>query len=309
MSDETEGERRRRQMYGPALQPYGDPIFIGGIAGTGKTRLGSLLGRHPRIAVTRRTYLWRKFFGRYGDLSVPRNLDRCLEAVVASPGVKPLRIDSNEIRAELEGRPPSYAEVFAGVHRLNARRAGKSRWCDQLGLVEAYADPIFAAFPTAAMIHIVCDPPCSHLADRGPGRVGWMVGKWATSVNLAQRNTERYGSRYLVIRHEDFRADEESTLRSVCTFLGEPFDLAMMPGTTASAEVRSSRLSTSSSGRRFVETTVSHLMARQGYGPDGASKPVGLRYSLVDRPANRIGLAAWQLVKARSITRQTAGRT
>ncbi len=279
-------------------------VFIGGIAGTGKTKLGACLGRHSRLAVTRKTYLWRAVYGRYGELTDTANLERCLGAVLSSPGVDALGLDEVRLRAELP-EPPTYAALFAAVHRLHALDVGKSRWCDQLGLIEAYAEPIFAAFPAAKMIHMVRDPRCRRLADQPPGKVGWMVGKWLTSLELAERNAAHFGNRYLVVRHEDFERDEEGTLHAVCAFLDESFEPAMLP---PGPETEPATDPAPTRSRRFIATTAHDLMARPGYTVDSPRRPTRLGHGLVEWPANRVALAAWRQVKIRSIARQLADR-
>ena len=250
------------------------PVLLGGVAGTGKTRLGSLLGRHSRLAVTRKTYLWRDVYGRHGDLAEPGALDRCITSTLATPGVRALHLDRDEVVTRMAERPPTYAHLFDVIHRLHAEALGKVRWCDQLGLVEAYADPIFDAFPSASFIHMVSDPPGTTTTSR-PGASGWAVGKWTTSMELAARNARRYGDRYLVLRHEDLLADEEATLREVCAFLGEELEPSMLaskpPATPPPADPR--------------------------------------RLWFVDRAANRLGLTAWRRIGTRAIAKQIGVET
>ena len=167
-------------------------------------------------------------YGRHGDLSEPGALDRCIGATLATPGVQALHLDRDAVVTRMAERPPTYANLFDVIHRLHAEALGKARWCDQLGLVEAYADPIFDAFPSARFIHMVGDPPGTAPTKRTPGASGWAVGKWLTSMELAERNARRYGDRYLVVRHEDLLADEETTLRDVCAFLGEELEPSML---------------------------------------------------------------------------------
>jgi hypothetical protein len=58
------------------------PIFIGGTSRSGKTLMRWMLSSHPRIVVTRRTEMWTRFYGRFGDLTEPANLERCLRAML-----------------------------------------------------------------------------------------------------------------------------------------------------------------------------------------------------------------------------------
>lgn len=257
------------------MSSFERPIFLGGVAGTGKTRLGALLGRHSRVAVTRKTYLWRDVYGRHGDLAEPGALGRCIDATLATPGVRALHLDRDEVVTRMAERPPTYAHLFDVIHRLHAEALGKVRWCDQLGLVEAYADPIFDAFPSASFIHMVADPPDSQSTKRRPGASGWAAGKWRTSMELAARNARRYGGRYLVVRHEDLRTHEEATLRDVCAFLGEALEPSML-----------------ASNQR---------PATQPADP--------ARQRVVERAVDRVALTAWRRIGTRAIAKQIAAAT
>lgn len=280
------------------------PVFIVGVAGTGKTRLGSILGRHSRLSVTRKTYLWREFYGRFGDLSEPANLDRCLARVLASPGVQRLDVDPAQVREEIAGPPTTYGQVFGAVHRIHAASVGKPRWGDQLGLAEMFAEPIFADFPSATMIHLIRDPRSPAVVHRAPGWAGWMIGKWSSSVELADRNRGRYHGRYLVVRQEDMHDDEESVVRDLCRCVGEPFEPSMMQPPVVSQECR--RRDADAAHIHFVETKAGPLMRQMGYCPDAGRVSRGLRHRLVDAPLNAAALVAWREVRLRSMSRRVA---
>lgn len=274
----------------------GGPIFLGGIAGTGKTRLGSLLGRHSRIVVTRKTYLWRDVYARHGDLADPENLRRCMAATFAIPAVRAMDLDPVQVAGQMSAGPPSYAHLFEVIHGLHAASVGKVRWCDQLGLVEAYAEPIFAAFPNARFIHMVGDPRRTQPPTRTPGVAGWAVGKWLTSIDLAKRNSLRYRDRYLVVRHEDLSADEKATLRDLCSFLDEELEPSML-GRPAPAAPAPSHANV-----RFIEAAAGGAMADRGYAV--SSRERSWRSDLVEWPANRLALTAWQRIGTRAIAKQ-----
>jgi hypothetical protein len=199
------------------------PIFIGGLSKSGKTQLRIVLAAHPDLSFTRRTYLWDRFYGRFGDLTKPANLERCLQMLAADDHVGQLQPDLVRLRAELRDGRITYARVFGLLHRHHAERAGKRRWGDQLGGVERYAEPIFAEFPNASMIHLLREVPA-------PGtRPPWTreiamdrVRRWC-SARLADRNRRRYRSRYQVVRYETLVNDPVGTISELCGFLGEDF--------------------------------------------------------------------------------------
>jgi hypothetical protein len=274
------------------------PVLLGGIAGTGKTRLGALLGRHSRLSVTRKTYLWREVYARFGDLRRPGNLDRCVTAALAIPGVRALQLDPVEVTRRVADRPPTYANVFDVIHGLHAEVSGKARWCDQLGLVEAYAEPVFASFPSARFIHMVGDPRHAQPTGRTPGVSGWAVGKWLTSVELADRNASRYGDRYLVLRHEDLLADEAAALRRVCDFLDEQVEPSMLTTASPTPPIGAH------GHDRFIEAAAGSVMADQGYRPEPRTGSRSWPSDLIEWPANRLALTAWRRLGTRAIAKQ-----
>ena len=146
------------------------------------------------------------------------NLDRCIKGMLAIPGIATMDLDAARIRTEFLREPATYGSLFGVVYRLNAERNDKPRWCDQLGFAEIYADAILASYPRAHMIHMVRDPRSMAYADRRPGTLGRMVGKWLTSMGCAERNAQLYKSRYMVVRYEDLLEDTHGTAHQSVQF-------------------------------------------------------------------------------------------
>lgn len=101
------------------------PIFIGGLANTGKTELRLMLEAHPHLCFTRRTYMWTRFYERFGDLGRPENLEKCLTAMLAHEPIRQLQPDLARIRAEFAQASPTYARLFGLFHAHHAVRMGK----------------------------------------------------------------------------------------------------------------------------------------------------------------------------------------
>ncbi|HEY7617816.1 MAG TPA: sulfotransferase, partial [Terriglobales bacterium] len=208
------------------------PIFIGGLDRSGKTLLRRMLSRHPRLSLTRKTYMWSRFYNQYGDLAQPENLERCLQAMLQQKTIQAFEPDVDRIRREFGEGPATYERLFALFHKHNAERLGKPRWGDQLKLVERFAETIFAAYPDAKMIHMVRDPrdryaaafadiPRGKKTKRPDWRAGWSVARWLYSARLAEHNRKSFPERYLVLHYEALMLDPGKTLRIVCDFLGE----------------------------------------------------------------------------------------
>lgn len=202
------------------------PIFIGGLSFSGKTQLRLMLLEHPNIIITRRTRMWTRFYGRYGDLRRERNFERCLGAMTRYQPVRALNPDPQRIRQAFWQGAPTYERLFALIHQHHAEQIGKRRWGDQLGFVEQYADLILAAYPTAKMIHMLRDPreryeEAAATSRRHRFRLGWETAAWRRSAQLADRNQQRYPERYKVVYNERLIIHPEETAAEVYDFLGE----------------------------------------------------------------------------------------
>jgi Sulfotransferase family len=210
------------------------PIFIGGPDRCGKTLMQAFLVSHPNICIPAvGSNMWTYFYGQYGDLSRSDNFDRCLDAMLHYRHVSFLKPDPDRIYREFWQGEPTYARLFALFQQHYAERAGKPRWGDQTGLIERYADQIFAAYPAAKMIHMIRDPRDRYEASitlwpDGKGRVGGATARWLYSVGHAKRNLKRYPDRYKVVRYETLVSRTEETLREVCEFLGEAYTPAIL---------------------------------------------------------------------------------
>lgn len=245
------------------------PIYIGGPDRCGKTLVAALLGSHSRIAIPIvGSNLWTFFYGQYGDLADGRNLDRCLAALDRYKHARFLELDLPRLRREMRSGEASYARLFALVHEHFAERAGKPRWGDQSGLVERYAECIFASLAGVRFIHMVRDPRDRYegslrMWPSGRGRAGAAVARWRYSIDLGERNARRWPDRYRMLRYEDIVRDPESVVRELCAFVGEEFEPAMLE--IPDAPTYRAKLLAGGDGGRLI--TPSHIGDYRGRVP------------------------------------------
>jgi hypothetical protein len=250
--------------------------------------------------MTRKTALWDRFHGRFGDLAVPANLDRCLATVLPDPAVARLEPDEDRIRRELAGGPPTYARLFGLLQAHHAERRGCARWGEQVRSIERFADPIFTAFPEARMIHMIRDPRerFGASAHRGPGAVGWHTAMWRGSAELAERNLRRYPQGYLVVRFEALAADPHGTLDAVGAFVGIAITDAMRE-TLAAKLGGAAAHATTPAQRAFVDRYAGPGFPAFGYEPAPSPRARDRAVALAARPLNRAAMAAWELTAGR----------
>ena len=192
-----------------------------------------MLTSHSNIAITRRTYMWTKYYNKFGDLKQGENFDICLRAMLESKSIIFLQLDEQAIRSEFWNAEPTYPRLFAIMQMQFASKMGKSRWGDQMGMIESFADPIFAAYPRGKIIHMIRDPR-ERFLDKFPknnakhGKFGWETERWLKSIKIAQRNLKRFPQNYKVVRYEKLMDNPENTMREMCDFIAEPYEPGMI---------------------------------------------------------------------------------
>ena len=274
------------------------PIFIGGLSFTGKTQLRMMLSAHPNIQISRRTHMWDRFYKRYGDLIKRDNLECCLHALLTFKHIRAFNPDIDRIRAEFLQGPATYERLFAIIHAQHAAEIRKPRWGDQLGFIERHADAIFAAYPSARMIHMVRDPGARSSesalsASQRAGRIGWETAWWLRSARLASLHMKNYSGRYLVVQYEHLVTMPEQALREICAFLDETFYPEMLMHGEIEAHASGAQRQLAKHNLRFIQSHARELMDGFGYG-DGElrlSAKEWFLYSLA-WPVNLAGLVA-----------------
>lgn len=210
------------------------PIFIGGLDRSGKTLLRLALSSHPNIAMTRRTYMWRHYFNRFGDLSKTASFERCMNVIMKDQYILALNPDPDWLRSEFLNGERTIGRLFALLHEHFAKQNGKIRWGEQEGLVERLAERIFQVYPSAKIIQMIRDPRARFgdevLSSRVRfrfGKAGSMIAMWLRSVRFGMQAEKRYPDSYRLVRYEDLLTHPEESLKEVCVFLGEEYDSAM----------------------------------------------------------------------------------
>ncbi len=307
-------------------EPEDGPIYIGGLDRSGKTTMRAFLASHPRIAIPAvGSNMWTYFYGQFGDLTDDGNLGRCLQAMLRYKHVRFLDPDGDRIRTEFVAGSRTYARLFSLFLIHYAEREGKPRWGAQTGLIERYADRLFAAYPGLRIVHMLRDPRDRYEASlalwpEGRGRAGGATARWLYSTSLAERHVRRYPGAYLIVRFEDLVNDTEKTLIRVCAFLGEEYTPDML--SMAAAPTLRSRLGVGEDpapsraplssdfvgcyrGRvpqpelAFMQLHTGRRMRTHGYRPDPIDMTARewLRFATVDWPDQAARMMAWRGVE------------
>ena len=212
------------------------PFFIVSAPRSGSTLLRLIMDAHPALAVPPPAWLFDMVYPyvySYGDLSVAANLMELAEDMLEAPTVKkwPVRPSAAELVAASEA--PTYAGLYAALHRLYAEATGKTRWGEKTPRNGFWIDEILGEFPGAKFIHIVRDgrDMAFDIAESVllPYSLYCSALMWRESVAAIRESAGRLGPDVVYqVRYEDLCADAGKALRGVCAFLGEDFAPEML---------------------------------------------------------------------------------
>jgi len=310
------------------------PVFVTGLNRSGKSLFSMLLSSHPQIAIPRReSRFWTTIGDRFGPLDVPANLERCLEAVVASHDWGQTPLDRRRLAERFRVGPPTYEGLYAACHQEFAASKAKRRWGAHGQGLEHRVDHLIAAYPGCRIIHLVRDPRdgCAELraSERQlgrrlwPGQVAIHAERWLEASRRASVHETRHPEAYLVLRYEDLVSDPQAACDAVCRFLGEPgipnaarvADVWGLLGGVgyfdwSSDHVGSYRRELSRGEISYVQTRLGPAMAERGYAADP------IRLSTLDRlalgvvklPVYQARLALYRLKQRLRARRSAAGR-
>ncbi len=297
------------------------PIVLTGPDRSGTTLLYALLGSHPDVSMVRRTNMWRWFDRRFGDLSEPANLERCLDTMLRYRRLDVLAPDAQRISDEFRQGPATYGRLFDIMHRHRAERYGRARWADKSLHTEFAADRVLGELPEARMIHMVRDPRdrFASIIRRYEGRTkgsGAVMGGWLASIAQGRRNNARHPGRYMFVHYEMLATQTEATLRRICTFLDLRYEPRMLgmdavvgdaeyngnssfgtlgPGTISTRPIGRYRRVLTPRQIAFVQACAGRQMTIHGYelDPVPLTGRDRLTFYGVDAPLNFVRLAGW----------------
>lgn len=225
---------RRQKMRKSAKDA--EPVFVVGMNGSGTTMLLDSLGRHPSLyAFPEETLLIPHLietYGRFGDLAMDGNFRRLWDEVrrwtvycECNHGHPPPLPDDWRTYS----RDP--ATILDAIFSYFAAREQKTRWCEKTPQHAQHMESLAGIFPRARFIHVIRDGrDCAASFNRRWRRTPDLtMYRWKNVVRDGQTQGARLGTaRYLAVRYEDLTREPEPGLRSICEFLGEPFDSAIL---------------------------------------------------------------------------------
>lgn len=210
--------------------------FVVGCGRSGTTLLRAMFDSHPEMAVPPESYFVasmgkrRRLYEGDGDFAV----ERFVRDLSAHPRYRIWALPEEELRRVLRDRDPSdLPSAIRITYAAYAALRGKTRYGDKTPSYVLHLPLLAAMFPEARFIHIIRDGRNVALSaldiEWGPNSVEDAALFWRGQVSRGRKEGARLGSeRYREIRYEDLVTDPETVVRSLCPFVGLPFDESML---------------------------------------------------------------------------------
>ncbi len=210
------------------------PFFIIGHPRSGTTLLRFMLSSHPRLHVPDETG-FLPFLATDPETPMDRDelaellrrigqLNRFWGGIVVSPDAFYDALTQ-----------PTLPAVLDALYRLQSP-VQTARWGDKTPLYIQYIPQIRAIFPRAQFIHVIRDGRDAALSARAKWGhekrymdLSYLLRNWVRNVQTGQAAGAQLGrQKYSEVRYEELVTDPDNVLRTICTFLDEPYEASML---------------------------------------------------------------------------------
>ena len=229
-----------------------EPFFVVGSDRSGTTMLRMMLDAHPGLRMGFESWFLIELMDALplrGQLSGDQ-VNRAYEILCGHPRWRRWGVSDEALAACLEDLDdPDLSELVEAVFRQYLGGSGETRWGDKTPAYVSEIKRIHTVFPCAQFIHLIRDARdvCISLRKvrwHGPTLVH-MARYWREQVSIGMETGRALGDAlYLEVPYEALVTDLETTLRRICSFLGESFDPDMLdwheltPKKTAGVKMR-----------------------------------------------------------------------
>lgn len=220
------------------VSPASRPVFVVGAPRSGTHLMRFCLARHSAIAMSPETGFFIQAYGsRVIDRLVPRaqRWPLLIDRMIARSGDPTMaqaaerRDDLVRATAECQG----YGDFGGRFMAALANSSGKPRWGEKTTYHVFCLPQIFALFPDAQVLFMRRNTKSTIASTLKSGHVRLDFDK-ALALSLKVSGIAlRYATdpRVHLVHYEELTADPEAVLRTLCAFLGEDFETAMLkPG-------------------------------------------------------------------------------
>lgn len=240
------------------------PIFIIGTERSGTNLLRVMLDQHSSIQVPHPPHILKNFtpiLNQYGDLKGDVAFKKLIGDILQSIRWHfypwDLSMTVNEIFKQCKDR--SLVEIFLTIYDRNFAGSEKNRWCCKSTFVIHHIEEVLRLRPQSKFVFMVRDVRDVVVSAQrsvfNHFHPYFIARLWQREQRTGLEALKKLGATTLhLLKYEDLLSQPEKTLKSLCAFLEEPFELEML------SYHNSKEASTSASLSRSWENTNKELL-------------------------------------------------
>jgi sulfotransferase family protein len=208
------------------------PIFVGGCARSGTTMLGAILGEHSSAVCIPESLFKRDLLNLWAR-EPDATWDDIRRTMQKSPsGFIALFEDIPQVSGPLEKALAGYLDWYVEQFERKRNLKPVAKWVDHTPHNIELAEWLLRAYPSARFIHIVRDGRAVAASlkkvDWGPKTVYYSADEWIARVGGGLAAEDYFRERIMRVHYEDLVRKPERTVRTLCDFLGWPFEQEMI---------------------------------------------------------------------------------
>lgn len=215
-----------------------DPIFIIGTERSGTNLLRLILNTHSNIAIPHPPHIMKNFFKLeplYDDLNKSASFRRLIKDVIKMVELHPypwgIKLDAERIFRESAQR--NLINVFFGIYNQYLENASKARWGCKSTFMINHVALILKYYPSAKFLYMVRDGR-DVAASAKKSIFNRYCVYYTAQVWKREQQTGIFWlnklpkDNVLLVKYELLLEDPEGITKSICSFLGEPYQENML---------------------------------------------------------------------------------
>lgn len=215
-----------------------EPIFILGTERSGTNLLRLILNSHPNIAIPHPPHIIKNFFKLeplYSDLSKDINFKNLICDVVKMVALHPypwgIKIDQDKIFRDTQER--NLINIYFTIYDQYLESTHKKRWGCKSTFMIYHAALIRQYYPNAKFIYMVRDGRDVAVSAKktifNHYNVYFTAKLWAKEQQIGIYWLNKLSKNDIfLLKYEDLLSSSSETVKSVCSFLNEPYQEDML---------------------------------------------------------------------------------
>lgn len=215
-----------------------DPIFIIGTERSGTNLLRLILNSHSHIAIPHPPHIMKNFYKLeplYTDLNKDAQFKRLIKDVVTVVKLHsyPWEIKLNQEKIFYDARERNLINVFFAIYNQYLETSGKKRWGCKSTFMLYHMALIRHYYPNAKFLYMVRDGRDVAVSAKrtifNHYCVYYTAQLWKKEQQIGIYWLNKFSANDIfLVKYENLLAKSEETVRSLCTFLNEPFEAHML---------------------------------------------------------------------------------